>query len=254
MKSTIVRSIYHFSAFLALLLGRKRKFMNLGYEGSVTFKINEEDKTNAHHIALYGKLISLAVTANDQNNISALEIGCGRGGGCYVLKKYFGIKDVTGIDLSSANIKLAERSLPEGKFIVSDATEFNTDKKYDLIINLESSHAYSSRLEFFKKVMQHMKDGSDFVFGDHIRSGQLETVENMMKEAGFRIIASETINQQVTDSIKKYSPQHYPLPSKFPFLFPKALHNFAVTIHSSVFKALKNGSIFYKLYHLKKAV
>ena len=127
--------------------------MNLGYDTEDNTIINITDQKDYHHISLYMKLLNMVPGINDVGkNWSALEFGCGRGGGCYVMENYYGISKITGIDLSSANIKFASKFLPKIRFITSDATTFNAEEKFDLILNLESSHAYSSRLEFFKKV------------------------------------------------------------------------------------------------------
>ena len=45
------------------------------------------------------------------------------------MKNYYSIPNITAVDLSSANIRLAKRFVPEGNFIASDAVEFKTDKK-----------------------------------------------------------------------------------------------------------------------------
>ena len=185
-------------------------------------------------------------------NFSAIEIGCGRGGGCYVMKNYYSISDITAVDLSSANIRLAKRFVPEGKSIVSDAVEFKTDKKFDLVLNLESSHRYSSRLVFFKNVSSMMKEDASFVFGDMIRENELQEVEKMIADSGLKIIKTETVNQGVVSSIEQNSAKQYPLATKFPGLFPRRLHSFFVTIHSRAYNRLKNGDVLYNLYLLKK--
>ena len=136
-------------------------------------------------------------------NLSAIEIGCGRGGGCYVMKNYCSIPDITAVDLSSANIRLANRFVHEAKFIASDAIEFKADKKFDIVLNLESSHRYSSRLIFFKNVFSMLKEDGSFVFGDMIRKNELQEVEKMIMESGLKIISVQTVNKEVVASIEK---------------------------------------------------
>ena len=231
MNISISSLLYQTSAVVAGVLGRKRKFMNLGFEGS-QYAIKPEDKADGHHIALYIELLKMAEGIDEKGKTwSALEIGCGRGGGCYVMKNYFGITDITGMDLSAGNIKLAKKFVPKGKFLVADASDFKTDSIYDLILNRESSHAYPSRAAFFKNVAGIINANSFFVFGDLIKSSKLHTVEDMITKSGLKIVASKTINQNVLASLEKHSGKHYPLPTRFPFLFPRQLHNFFVTKH-----------------------
>lgn len=254
MKLDLFATLYQTSATLGNLLGRKRKFMNLGYVGKSSPKIKPIDSKDAHHISLYMKMLDMVPGIHENaKTISAIEIGCGRGGGCYVMKNYYQIPDITAVDLSSANIKLASKFVPEVNFIADDAVTFTTEKKFDIILNLESSHRYSSRLAFFKKVESMMKTDACFVFGDMIRKHELEEVEKMFQESGLKIIKVETANQGVVNSINQHSPKQYPMATRFPFLFPKRIHSFCVTIHSRAYGKLKSGDVLYNLYLLKKA-
>ncbi len=227
--------------------------MNLGFSGTIQFKPESTDELEAHHISLYIKLLNKIPDISTGNkNRSVLEIGCGRGGGCYVMQRYFGLQNISGIDKSPSNIKLASTLVKGVDFVVRNANDFEIKKKYDLIVNLESSHAYASRLDFFKKVASALQPGSHFAFGDLILKINLEKVESMMTECGLKIIETETINEQVIKSITENSPRQYPLLTSFPYLFPKVLHNFSVSIHSKSFKSLQQGEFLYQLYLLQK--
>lgn len=227
--------------------------MNLGLSEKPSKEIKAIDCKDIHHISLYMKMLDMVPTIQENpKNVCALEIGCGRGGGCYVMKNYYSIDDITGVDLSSANIRLAKRSVPEGKFIAADAVEFKTDKKFDIVLNLESSHRYSSRLNFFKNVSSMMKEDAFFIFGDMIRKNELQEIEKMMLENNFKIVKVETVNKSVVNSIEQNSIKQYPLATRFPHLFPRRLHSFFVTIHSRSFNRLKNGDVLYNLYLLQK--
>lgn len=251
MKQGFFSALYQSSATIDYFLGNKRKFMNLGYEGVVSKEIKPEDENDRHHISLYIKLIGSAPSI-DAKKISALEIGCGRGGGCYVMKNYFNITDITAVDLSSANIRLAKRFVPEGNFFASDAIAFKTEKKFDLLVNLESSHRYSSRLLFFKNIVSMMKQDASFVFGDMIRKNELQELEKMILDSGLKIAGVQSVNKEVVKSIEQNSIKQYPVATKFPSLFPRRIHSFFVTIHSRAYNRLKNEDVLYNLYLLKK--
>ncbi|MFL5765736.1 MAG: class I SAM-dependent methyltransferase [Bacteroidia bacterium] len=248
MKPRFFSALYQGSAAIAFLSGRKRKFMNLGYAGSDEFAVRETDKKDAHHISLYHLLIGM----KDNQPDSALEIGCGRGGGSYVMKNYFNIPAITAVDLSSGNIRLASRLVPGVTFITADAVHFRTGNTFDLIVNLESSHRYSSREIFFRNVSQMMNSNSSFVFGDMIRKSEETRLEEMMNENGLIIIKKKIVNEGVVRSIEKNSSRQYPLATKFPFLFPRRIHSFFVTIHSRAYKKLRAGETLYSLYLLKR--
>ena len=66
--------------------------MNLGYDTEDNTIINITDQKDYHHISLYMKLLNMVPGINDVGkNWSALEFGCGRGGGCYVMENYYGL-------------------------------------------------------------------------------------------------------------------------------------------------------------------
>lgn len=227
--------------------------MNLGYTGTGKIEILTGDKADSHHISLYIKLLDLVPDINSKKkDYKVLEIGCGRGGGCYVMQRYYKLNDITGIDRSPANIKLASHLVKDVKFIVGDANDVKIAEKHHLIINLESSHAYASRLDFFKKVSAALLRGSYFAFGDLISKINLEKVEGMFAECGLKILQTENINNGVVNSVIENSPKQYPLLTKHPYLFPQRMHNFSVSLHSKSFKGLKEERVLYRLYLLQK--
>lgn len=226
--------------------------MNLGL-AEFRADIKPEDKSDEHHIALYGKLLDMVPElVQNAPHLKALELGCGRGGGCYVMKNYFQIEHITAVDLSSANIRLAKTFVPTATFFVDDAVSFSSNEKFDLILNLESSHRYSSRAEFFKNVSSLLKEKGYFLFGDMIRKDKKEEVENLLLKNGFSILKTITANEGVVASIEKYSVIQYPIATKFPFLFPNRIHSFFVTIHSRSYNRLKTREVYYNLYLLQK--
>lgn len=222
--------------------------MNLGYEGETKIKVDGEDLTEAHHISLYLKLLENFPA----KNISIFEIGCGRGGGCYVLQKYLGLKNISAIDLSAANIKLARKNVPGVNFKRDNAATFTTTELYGLIVNLESSHAYPSRKEFFEKVFSALNKGGFFAYGDVVQKRNMEDTEQWMTQAGFTVLHKETINRGVVSSIEKNSRKQYPFLTRFPFFAPKNIHRFLATIHSATFAHLKSGELLYRVYLLQK--
>lgn len=241
---------YELSARTALLSGSRRKFMNLGYVGEKKILVNPEDRSEKHHIALYLKLLEQVPVISSSSSI--LEIGCGRGGGCYVFQKYFGAQKITGVDQSTGNLRIARKNVPGPVYLNANAHDFRLPDTYDLVVNLESSHNYPSRKVFFQNVHSSLKPSGYFALGDLIRKEVLEEMEKDLVEAGFKLLHKENINAEVINSIDRNSRAQYPFVTRFPFLFPAKLHAFLATIHSSTFKRLKEKEVFYNLYVLQK--
>jgi SAM-dependent methyltransferase len=253
MSSRIYPLLYQFFAVFSRLSGNRKKFMNLGYDAGTPFPVHAGDETDAHHIALYSRLLkAVPGMAEAGADYRVLEVGCGRGGGCYVLQNYFGIKTCTGIDISTGNIGLAQKLVPGATFAAGNADTFTFPQPFDLVLNLESSHTYPSRLTFFKRVAAVMQSRSYFAFGDVMRKEKTAAVETMLGEAGFEIVAAETVNPEVVRALEKRAGKTFPLASRFPKLVPKGLHNFFVTKHSDTFRKLASGEIEYRLYVLRK--
>ncbi len=122
-------------------------FMNLGYSElppySSNIILNKEDELDHLSIQLYHHLISrINLEGSD-----VLEIGCGRGGGSSYIMRYIKPKSVIAVDLSPKAIELCQAShnINGLTFKCADAEHLPfEDKKFDVIVNIESSHCYPS--------------------------------------------------------------------------------------------------------------
>jgi trans-aconitate methyltransferase len=65
---------------------------------------------------------------------SVYEVGCGAGALLYGLRERSRI-DVGGCDFSAPLVSVARRAIPNGDFIVSDATEFPQSPSYDTVVS-----------------------------------------------------------------------------------------------------------------------
>ncbi len=69
---------------------------------------------------------------------SMLDIGCGEGAGCNLLKEKFEEAEITGSDFSSHAINSAKNRYPHVNFFVLDITKDQIPKKYDYITIVET--------------------------------------------------------------------------------------------------------------------
>jgi fatty-acid O-methyltransferase len=140
IKRKFANLLYEYAGKYALKKGLVKRFMNLGYKGS-PFDLNPGDRNEQLNFQLYN-VISTGIDLKDK---SVLEIGCGRGGGCYFLKEYKKAGNVVGIDLSESNIKLARQLAGTEKitFMRERAEKINLPQQsFDGIMNLESSKMF----------------------------------------------------------------------------------------------------------------
>jgi SAM-dependent methyltransferase len=88
-----------------------------------------------------------------------LDVGCGTGTHLKLLKDNF--KNLYGVDISQEILELAKEKIPEATFLNESMSEFNINRKFDLIICLYSVFNYNldtdSALKSLKNFHTHLK-------------------------------------------------------------------------------------------------
>ena len=117
-----------------------------------------------------------------------LDIGCGRGGTCYVLNQHFSPKSYTGIDLSKEAISFCrqEHDYNNATFLKGDAENLPfADASFDVVFNLESSHSYPNLDTFYSEVARVLRSGGLFLYSDIFLRESIERSRLMLQEEGF---------------------------------------------------------------------
>jgi len=170
---------------------RTMTFINLGYAGLETpntVTLPQEDEASRYSIQLYDYLFKFC----DSSGKDVLEVGCGRGGGARFLFKTYRPKTYLGIDFAKANIAFCNRvHAGDGlRFEVGRAEALAVpDSSKDIIINVESSHCYTSPGSFFKEVHRILKPGGMFLFADIRGDGLAKSYQTVaMLEDQFKVL------------------------------------------------------------------
>src|SRR5205809_2017401 len=155
-------------------------FMNYGYTPFAYEKplmLEQKDEINRYPLQLYHYLASTVEVSQKE----MLEVGSGRGGGASYIDKYLKPKAITGLDIAHNAVKLANEKLSTGglKFIQGNAEKLRfEDESFDVVINVESCHAYGSVPVFLKEVKRVLRPGGHFLCTD-IRSPEgMQTLKN----------------------------------------------------------------------------
>ncbi len=186
-----------------MMPSKKFVFMNHGYasEGKDDFTwLKKEDLSQKYHLNLIRHLIAHL----DLSNKTVLDVGCGRGGTCSFLNRYYDPKHLFGVDLSRANIAFCERvhRVKRISFLQGDAQDLPFKSLFfDMVINVESSHCYSSLHRFFKEVWRVLKRRGKFCYADAIVKSAVGRREEMLAKQGFRIIRRQDITKNVALAI-----------------------------------------------------
>jgi SAM-dependent methyltransferase len=133
------------------------KLVTLDKDDNVSARVKNSD---IYSIQLYHAVVSV-VECEGKN---LLEVGSGRGGGASYVSRYLKPKDVTGVELSSQAVQLANRihkGVPNLHFVQGDACNLKNlpDNSYDVVFNVESSHCYPDFKKFLSEVHRVLTPG-----------------------------------------------------------------------------------------------
>jgi ubiquinone/menaquinone biosynthesis C-methylase UbiE len=233
-------------------------FMNYGYMPNESEP--KPDWSNVSMVQPYPlQMYHYLASKVDLKGKTVLEIGSGRGGGAGYIAEFFKPVFYTGLDLAQYAVNLANQnnSLPNLKFIQGSAEAIPlTNQSVDVVINVESSHAYGSVEKFLHEVWRVLTPGGYFLIAD-FRSDQqkLEEWKNQLHKCGLLLLEEEDITQNVVkaieaeDASKRERIQRL-IPAKWQDLF----YEFAGVVGSRFYNTLKNGPRSYYRFVLRKKV
>jgi ubiquinone/menaquinone biosynthesis C-methylase UbiE len=137
-------------------------FMNHGYF-PFSSVLKKEDLLFKFESTLYLELFKNINT----ENLTLLDVGCGRGGGLNILNKYFKFKELYGCDINSKAINYCQKNFKNINFKISNAEKLDyNDKTFDLITNVESFHCYKNKNFFLKETYRVLKKEGSLLMTD----------------------------------------------------------------------------------------
>ena len=118
-----------------------------------------------------------------------LEISCGRGGGLrHMTLRLPDAKLVVGLDSSAHAIRFCRThyaALPHMVFVRGHALQLPfAGGAFDLVINVEASHAYGDEAAFLGEVRRVLRTGGRLLYGDHRTSRKVPRLERRLRAAG----------------------------------------------------------------------
>lgn len=233
-------------------------FMNYGYipkdgeccgDVSLQGSVQQYPKQMYHFLAMRGALTGKHV----------LEVGSGRGGGARHIVEQFAPASYTGMDIAQSAVSLANKihAVPNLKFIQGCAESIPlADNTVDVVINVESCHAYGSVDNFLQEVKRVLKPGGLFLMVDFRNEENVEnmnTLKQQLRNTGMLIIQEEDITANVIqsieaeDAVKKEMIQNL-VPGRWRNLFCE----FAGVVDSKFYRTLKAGTRLYYRFELQK--
>lgn len=141
-----------------------------------------------------------------------LEISCGRGGGLHHLVEHLPRRTaVVGLDASSNAIEFCRANyaaVPNLSFICGQALRLPfKDGAFDLVVNVEASHAYGDDARFFREVRRVLRPGGRFLFADYRTRSKIAIMRELAEAAGLagdlRDITANVVNACELDADRR---------------------------------------------------
>ena len=234
-------------------------FMNYGYvpNGSES-PLNLPDSPNIQRYPL--QMYHYLATKTRIEGKDVLEVGSGRGGGARHIASTLKPASYIGMDLAQSAVDLANKlhPLPNLKFIQGSAEAIPLpDNSIDVVINVESCHAYGCVDTFLKEVKRVLKPGGRLLLVDFRNEKNVEnmaTLRSQLKNTGMEMIGEENITGNVIQSIEaEDESKKERIRTLIPAKWQKLFSEFAGVVGSKFYFTLKGGTRLYYRFEMRKA-
>ncbi len=232
------------------------KFMNYGYaslgDHNLEIALEEADLDNRFFIQLYDH----CAAPIDLKGLTVLEVGSGRGGGADYIKRYLGPEIMIGMDFSEDAVQLCCENYDEIglEFRAGDAESLPfDDASFDVVINVESSHCYSSMPAFLAQVQRVLRDGGYFLFTDFRRTVDLESFREELNNSGLALIKETDITVNIIEALKLDNERKSAfITERAPKSLAGIFRQFAGTTGSQIYDRFIRGETVYLSYVFQK--
>ena len=229
-------------------------FMNYGYVPNPEEPPLRLDRISEEQYAL--QMYHYLATKTDTEGKHLLEVGSGRGGGARHIAEMLKPASYTGMDLAHSAVELANKmhDLPNLKFIQGSAERIPlADNSIDVVINVESCHAYGSVCKFLSEVKRVLRPGGYFLMVDFRSSKNMVILKDQLKNTGMETIAEENISANVIRSIEDSNEvKTKRIKTLIPERWQKLFSEFAGVEGSKFHLTLKDRSRLYYRFVLRK--
>ncbi|MCF6305281.1 MAG: class I SAM-dependent methyltransferase [Rhodobacteraceae bacterium] len=234
------------------------RFMNYGfaYENQADNpELLPEDEVERYCAQLYHAVASQI----DLTGKKLLDVGTGRGGGSSYMHRYLNPRETVGMDFASTAVAICQKNsagIDGLSYQQGNAMEMPfKEGEFDAVTNVESSHCYPDRAQFFREVVRVLKPGGSFLYTDFTPSGS-DASEEMtlwmeeLQAAGFENITSTNITRNVVKGLDADDARRVEqINTRFPFFLCRFARLWAGTKESWIYDDFANGRREYVIFH-----
>lgn len=225
------------------------QFMNYGYvpdDDEPPVSLPEGPKVQKYPMQMYHYLAAKA----DLRGKQVLEVGSGRGGGARYVAAAFQPAAYTGMDLAQSAVDLANRihKLPNLKFVQGSAEAIPfPDSSVDVVLNVESCHAYGSVDKFLSEVKRVLKPGGYLLLVDFRDQANMDLLRQQLQRSGMEVLEEKDIAPNVVEAMEAEDvAKKERIRALFPAKWQNLFGEFAGVVGSRIHMNLKSGA---RLYH-----
>ncbi|MCB0490293.1 MAG: class I SAM-dependent methyltransferase [Cyclobacteriaceae bacterium] len=231
------------------------QFMNYGYVPNASekpFDIPLGPEVQRHSLQMYHYL----ALKTDVQGKDILEVGSGRGGGAKHVASALQPASYIGMDLAQSAVDLAKRlhKVPNLSFIQGSAESIPLpDNSIDVVLNVESCHAYGSVDKFFSEVKRVLKPGGYLLLVDFRSVENMDLLKSQLAKSGLELLEEENISQNVINAMEEEDDtKQARIKRLVPAKWQKLFADFAGVVGSKLHTNLKNGTRLYYRFALRK--
>lgn len=228
-------------------------FMNYGYsDPRESIQLDEMDEMNRYPVQLYHHMAKMT----NLKNRDIVEVGSGRGGGLAYITRKFMPASALGVDLEKSIVVFSNKfhHWPNLTFITGNAQKLPLrDDSCDILLNVESSHRYSSVKAFFREVHRVLRPGGYFLFTDFRDSCKWPELVKQLNESGFNVVEERDISSNILHSLEMDSERRASLVNSYaPKILQKAILNFTGAKGTATYDCFLTGKFIYKSFKIQK--
>jgi len=220
--------------------------------GTSQLELKPGDEKNRACISLYHHLAKQVNLSGKQ----ILEVSCGHGGGASFISRYHHPRHMTAVDLNCEGIRFCKgrHQLSNLDVAVANAEGMPlSGNTFDVVINVEASHAYGDFPAFIKEVFRVLKPGGYFLYADFRSSKELANWEQALLRENFQLVYSQDITRQVVRGMEQNSERSNEMVKHaLPFYLRSLGRVFAGIKGTRIYLGLKKNDLVYRSYCLQR--
>ncbi len=231
------------------------QFMNYGYVPNADeppVSLPDDPDIQKYPMQMYHYLAARA----EIKGKTVLEVGSGRGGGARYVAGSFQPASYLGMDIAQSAVDLSNKIhvLPNLRFIQGSAENIPlADNSIDVVLNVESCHAYGSVDKFLSEVKRVLKPGGYLLLVDFRDMKNMNLLREQLHNSGLQKLEDQNIAPNVVkameaeDEVKKAR-----IKKLFPPRWQELFGEFAGVVGSRIHMNLKSGARLYYRFVLRK--